>query len=147
MVHFISKSAIDEPCTSIELTGGEMNTFGGAFRHATKVSDKFGFKINGLYKRGDEFTLDANDPIDGPRLDLFATQIVRPAITDGTVDATIPGEVLLTESDLDPDGDGNRLQDHWQQASLNGTLEFRPQDDLSVIVSGGWNQALSLIHI
>ena len=28
-----------------------------------------------------------------------------------------------------------------QQASLNGTLEFRPQDDLSVVVSGGWNQA------
>ena len=141
VVHFISKSAIDEPCTSIELTGGEMSTFGGAFRHATKVSDKFGFKINGLYKRGDEFTLDPNDPIDGPRLDLFATQIVRPTITNGTVDATIPGQVLLTESDLDPDGDGNRLQDHWQQASLNGTLEFRPQDDLSVIVSGGWNQA------
>jgi len=42
---------------TIELIGGELNTFGGSFRHATKVSDKFGFKINGVFKRGDEFTL------------------------------------------------------------------------------------------
>ncbi len=141
VVHFISKSAIDEPCTSVELTGGELNTYGAAFRHATKVSDKFGWKVNGLFKRGDEFTLDANDPGDAAQIGRFQRQVVRPAITDGFVDATRQGEVLLTERDLDPDGDGNMMQDFWQQASLNGTLEFRPQDDLSFAVSGGWNQA------
>ena len=141
VVHFLSKSAIDEPCTSLELTAGELSTIGGAFRHATKVSDKFGWKINGLYKRGDEFTLDLNDPQDAARIARFQPQVVRPTITDGTVDATIPGRVLLTQDQLDEDGDGNVMQDFWQQASLNGTLEFRPQDDLSVAVSGGWNQA------
>ena len=78
VVHFISKSAIDEPCTSIELIGGELNTVGGSFRHATKVSDKFGFKINGVFKRGDEFTLDPNDPEDRIQIDQFQTTVSRP---------------------------------------------------------------------
>jgi len=75
VVHFISKSAIDQPGTTIELIGGELNTFGGAFRHATKVSDKFGFKVNGQLKRGNEFTLDANDPIDAAQIAKFSRTI------------------------------------------------------------------------
>jgi len=146
VVHFISKSAIDEPCTSVELIGGELNTFGGSFRHATKVSDKFGFKINGVFKRGDEFTLDPNSPEDRIQIDQFATSISRPVITNGTVDATQQGEVLLTERDLDPDGDGNVMQDFWNQAVINGTLEFRPQDDLSMVLSGGYNQASAVFY-
>ena len=146
VVHFISKSPIDEPCTSVELIGGELNTIGGSFRHATKVSDKFGFKINGVFKRGDEFTLDPNDPQDAAQIARFQRQVVAPAITNGFVDATQPGRVLLTESDLDPDGDGNMMQDFWRQASLTTTLEFRPQDDLSFNVAGGWNQASAVFY-
>ena len=146
VIHFISKSPIDKPGTSIELIGGELNTFGGSFRHATKVSDKFGFKINGVFKRGDEFTLDINDPEDAEQIALLSTTITRPTITNDVVDATIPGQVLLTERDLDPDGDGNPLQDHWDQQSLTASLEFRPQDDLSVNVAGGWNQASAVFY-
>ena len=49
VVHYISKSPIDDPGTTVEVIGGELNTFGIAARHATKVSDKFGFKINANY--------------------------------------------------------------------------------------------------
>lgn len=56
VVHFITKSPIDRPGTSIELIGGELSTFGAGFRHGSKVSDKFGWKVAGQYRRGDEFT-------------------------------------------------------------------------------------------
>ena len=146
VIHFITKSAIDKPGTSIELIGGELNTFGGSFRHATKISDKFGFKIMGVIKRGDEFLLDPNVPAEAEQIGRLATTITRPAVSGGVVDATIPGQVLLDIDDLDPDGDGNPLQDHWDQQSISANLEFRPADDLSVNVSGGWNRASALFY-
>ncbi len=141
VVHFISKSPIDKPGTTIELIGGELSTYGSSLRHATKVSDKFGFKINAVVKRGNEFTYDINDPVDAAMIALTQNTISAPAITNGIVDATQPATQILSASDLDPDGDGNPIQDYWRQFVLNGTLEFRPQDDLSVVLSGGTNNA------
>ncbi len=146
VVHFISKSPIDKPGTAIELLGGELNTFGITARHATKISDKFGFKVNAVLKRGDEFTLDPNDPDDAAQIAKFQKTVSAPAITDGIVDATQPGRLLLEERDLDPDGDGNVMQDFWKQFSLTTTLEFRPQDDLSVNLSGGVNAASAVFY-
>ncbi len=144
VVHFITKSPIDRPGTTIELIGGELSTLGISARHATKVSDKFGFKINAVYKRGDEFGLDLNDPSDAARIPLFQTTVSAPGISNGVVDATLPTRQLLSASDLDPDGDGNPLQDFWKQAIGNATLEFRPQDDLSLIIAGGFNSASAI---
>ncbi len=146
VVHFITKNPIDFPGTSIELVGGELNTFGGTLRHATKVSDKFGFKINAFYRRGDEFTLDPNDPSDAIQIGRFATQIVQPAVSNGIVDVTGTPEVLLTMDELDDDRDGNVMQNDWFNFSANTTLEFRPQDNLSFFLSGGYNQASSVFY-
>ncbi len=146
VVHFISKSPIDKPGTTIQLIGGELSTFGVSARHATKVSDKFGFKLNAVWKRGDEFSLDPDDPQDAEQIALLQTTISEPAITDGVVDVTGPGTVLLTERDLDPDGDGNPIQDDWSQAVFTATLEFRPQDDFSVNVAGGLNTASAVFY-
>lgn len=146
VVHFISKSPIDRPGTTIELVGGELNTFGVSARHATKVSDKFGFKINAVYKKGDEFTLDASDPTDAAQIAKFATTIVAPGITNGTVDPTAPTTTLLTQAELDPDGDGNMMQDFWEQQVLTATLEFRPSDQTSVNIAGGINSASAVFY-
>ena len=146
VVHFISKSPIDKPGTTLELIGGELNTFGISARHATKVSDKFGFKVNAVYKRGDEFTLDPNDPDDAVQIAKLSKTVSNPAITNGVVDATQAGTVILDERDLDPDGDGNPMQDDWFKTAFTGTLEFRPQDDLSFNVSGGLNTASAVFY-
>ncbi len=152
VVHFISKSPIDKPGTTVELIGGELSTFGGSLRHATKVSDKFGFKVNASMKRGGEFQYDANgdDPeeaaIDAAMIALTQNSIVSPAISNGIVDVGTPGRPLLSSADLDPDGDGNPIQDHWKSFILNGTLEFRPQDDLSLVLSGGTNNGSSVFY-
>ena len=152
VVHFITKNPIDHPGTTVELMGGELNTLGISARHATKVSDKFGFKINAHYKKGDEFTLDGSEGTTNgagvftSQLDKFARTISEPAITNGVVDVTQPGKVLLTQDQLDPDGDGNMMQDNWWNYAANATLEFRPADDLSVFVSGGVNQASAVFY-
>lgn len=143
VVHFLSKSAIDKPGTTVELIGGQLSTYGGSIRHATKVSDKFGFKINGVLKRGGEFTYDPSNPIDAGFIGLAQNTIVSPTITGGIVDATQPPRVLLTPDQVDPDGDGNPIQDFWRSFVLNGTMEFRPQDDLSVVIAGGTNSGSS----
>ena len=141
VIHFISKSPIDKPGTTVQLIGGELGQFGVSARHATKISDKFGFKVNATYKRGDEFTLDLNDPADAARIPLYQKQVFAPAIANGVVDPTQQGRLLLDENDLDPDGDGNPLQSDFFNTAITGTLEFRPQDDFSVNVSGGYNTA------
>ena len=47
VVHFFSKKAIDNPGTSVELIGGNLNSLSGAIRHAYANEKKtFGFKIN-----------------------------------------------------------------------------------------------------
>lgn len=139
VVHFITKNPIDNPGTTVELVGGELNTFGGSVRHAGRNEARtFGYKINAQYKRGNEFTLDTLE--DAAQIAKFKSTILQPAVTNGVVDPTGEAEVLLTEEDLDPDGDGNVMSDEWWNTSVNATLEFRPQDDLNVTVSGGFNQ-------
>ncbi|MFT4760569.1 MAG: outer membrane receptor for ferrienterochelin and colicins [Saprospiraceae bacterium] len=139
VVHFITKNPIDYPGTTIEVFGGELNTVGASVRHAGRNEAKtFGYKINAQYKRGDEFTLDSVE--DSLQIQRFQTTISQPAITNGVVDVNGESEVLLTEKDLDPDGDGNMMSDEWWNTAINATLEFRPQDDLNVTVSGGFNQ-------
>ena len=145
VVHFITKNPIDNPGTTVELMGGTLNTIGGTIRHAG-VSDnrKFGYKINAHYKRGDEFTLDSKD--DAAQIARLQDTIFQPAVVNGIVDPSKPGELLYDVNDTDPDGDGNPMQDDWWNTAINATLEFRPQDDLSVFVSGGFNQASAVFY-
>lgn len=147
VIHFITKNPIDNPGTSIELMGGELNTLGVGVRHAyASPSKKFGFKINAAYKKGDEFTLDPNDVDDAAQIAKFQKTVSEPGITNGVVDPTVPATLLLSEKDLDPDGDGNPMSNDWWNTTINATLEFRPQDDLSVFVSGGYNRAKEVFY-
>lgn len=145
VVHFISKSPIDKPGTSVELIGGELNTFGGSLRHATKVSDKFGFKILAQHRQGDEFTLDPNNPDDAEQIALFNNTVVRPNLNaQGVVDQTTPGTVLI--DNLDEDGDGNPMTNDWFNTSISAGLEFRPSDQSSINIAVGTNSASSVFY-
>jgi len=147
VVHFISKNPIDFPGTSFEIMGGELNTIGAAIRHAGRNEGRtFGYKINAHYRQGNEFILDPEDPDDQIQIAKFQTSIVQPSVTNGTVDPFGAPEELISAEDLDPDGDGNPMQDDWFNTSINATLEFRPADDLSLFVSGGFNSASSVFY-
>jgi iron complex outermembrane receptor protein len=145
VIHFITKNPIDYPGTAIEVFGGEGSTYGFFARHAGKSkTGKFGYKINAQYARGDEFQLDPVE--DAEQIAKLKKTVSYPIITNGVVDVSQPGEVVLTEDDLDPDRNGNPMQDHYWSTAFNGTLEFRPTDDLNVTVAGGMNQASGVFY-
>ena len=62
VVHFLTKSAIDSPGSTLELTGGTMDTRGINFRHARSNESKtFGYKFNLNYQSGQDFSLDPTE--------------------------------------------------------------------------------------
>ena len=139
VVHFMSKSPIDHPGTTVEMLGGTLSTTGMTVRHAFKNdNDKFGFKVNVRYMKGKDFEL---DPVaDADFISGLQTTISQPAIVNGRVDPTQPGEQLLSLSDLDDNGDGNPLATEYSNYSANVHLEFRPTDETTAFLSGGFAQ-------
>jgi len=137
VVHFLTKSPIDKPGTTVEVFGGELNTFGTSMRHAWSNEQKtFGYKINFRYTSGDDFTL---DPIeDREQIAGLATSVYKPAIVNGQIDQSKAGTLLLGPNDLDPDGDGNPQISEYENYNANLHLEFRPSDKTTAFVSGGF---------
>jgi outer membrane receptor for ferrienterochelin and colicins len=149
VVHFMSKSPIDHTGTTIELIGGQLNTFGGSIRHAiASKNKKIGFKINAHYKKGNEFTLDPKNAADAKQIALFQKRIVNPIIgPEGYIAADqSKAPQVLSQAQLDPDGDGNMMANEWANAAINGTLELRPRADTKVVLAGGYNQAHSVFY-
>jgi iron complex outermembrane receptor protein len=137
VVHFMSKSPIDYPGTTVEMLGGTLSTTGMTVRHAFKNdNDKFGFKVNVRYQRGKDFELDPVE--DADFISSLQTTVSQPAIVNGRVDPTQPGEQLLTLTDLDDNGDGNPLATEYKNYSANVHLEFRPTDETTAFLSAGF---------
>ncbi len=55
VMHLITRSPLDYQGTTLSVTGGERAVFQGAFRHAGLFSDNVGYKVSGLYFRGDDW--------------------------------------------------------------------------------------------
>lgn len=55
VVHFISRSPLDAPGTSLSLVGGSRNLFQASFRSAAAPSDAIALKLSGTYFRGREW--------------------------------------------------------------------------------------------
>ena len=155
VVHFISKNPIDYTGTSVELMGGELSTLGFGLRHAGANEAKtFGYKINVTHRQGNEFTLDPNDPDDALQIAKFIRPnpvtgqrgVFQPAVRNGVVDAFGQPRQLLSLADLDKNNDGNPMANDWRNTSVNTTLEFRPQNDLRVTLSGGYNTGKSVFY-
>ena len=150
VVHFFSKKAIDRPGTSVELIGGNLSTISGAIRHAYANEKKtFGFKVNAQYKKGDEFTLDPVEDADFLAQINGATRngIFQPIVKNNRIDPSqVPSTPILTRSEIDPDGDGNAYMNEYETFMANAHLEFRPNDNTDVVVSGGINSGNGLIN-
>ena len=136
VVHFMSKSPIDYPGTTVELLGGTLKTLGASVRHAYASEDKkFGYKINARYIEGEDFGLDLVE--DAEQIATFRRTISQPDITNGYVDVSSPGTTLLSGSDLDDDGDGNPLGREYSNYSVNAHAQYRPNDETEAFLSAG----------
>lgn len=153
VVHFISKSPIDFPGSTVELMGGEMSTWGISTRVAVASKNKkIGFKINAHNKKGGEFVLDGSEGTTSAgvftkQISRFRTSVLDPVVSNGVISANqSAAKVLLSKADLDPDGDGNMMQDFWSNSAINGTLEMRPSSNTKVVLAGGMNANSSVFY-
>lgn len=55
VLHFITKSPLDEQGTTFSVGGGEQSLFHITGRSAQKLSERFGIKVSGQYLKADEF--------------------------------------------------------------------------------------------
>ncbi len=85
VVHFLTKSPIDYPGTTITMGVGTNATLTTGIKHAMKFSDKFGIKVSAKYYSANAWEYDPKDPIDAH---IFNN---KTAIVNG-----LTGEVLKT---------------------------------------------------
>ena len=136
VVHFLSKSAIDHPGTTVELMAGRMQLQGFTLRHAWANDDKtLGYKINASVRKGNDFQLDPVE--DAGRIASLARTVSQPLVSNMQVNNTAPGQILLAQPDLDQDGDGNPMINEFKNQSANFTLEYRPDTNTSAVLAAG----------
>ncbi len=120
VVHFLTKDPFDHPGTTVELVGGNQNTFRVSARHAGHNKAKtFGYKINALYSRANAWPLNPQDTTDAAILTNFQSDIVDP------VDGSLIGTT------------GGNLNENILGYSGSASLYFRPISDLNIVASGG----------
>ncbi len=106
VVHFISKSPIDFPGTTVELMGGEMSTWGISTRVAVASKNKkIGFKINAHNKKGGEFVLDGSEGITSAgvftkQTSRFKTSIIDPVVSGGIISANQTAAKVLFQKQI-----------------------------------------------
>ncbi len=62
VLHFITKSPLDAPGTTVSLSGGSRSIFHGVVRQAWAFNDGVGLKVSGQYFRGHDF--EYRDPVE-----------------------------------------------------------------------------------
>ena len=138
VVHFLTKSAIDSPGSTLELTGGTMDTRGINFRHARSNKNKtFGYKFNLNYQSGQDFSLDPEE--DAGRIAGYSKTANQPVIVNGQVANFQVQRILRNQGSLDPDGDNNPMAQEFKNVSANLHFEYRPNDDTEMVFSNGWS--------
>lgn len=122
VMHVITRSPLDDQGTTVSLMGGERGVFQGSFRHAGLVSENVGYKISGMYFRGDDWRY--TDPVEDSLRDL--------AIDRGAD----PDTLLIGRRNFDVG-----------RYTVDGRLDFGLDDRSTLVLSGGLNHAISIIAL
>ncbi len=119
VIHFFSKDPFTHPGTSIAVSGGEQSYFSLEARHANKVSDRFAYKITGIYGQADDWELDLSDPADS----IFAAQ--------DCAGADDPAACFAAGGARNPD---------YDKLNVNGTAQVKTGDNSELVLTGGLSQ-------
>jgi outer membrane receptor for ferrienterochelin and colicins len=147
VVHIMTKSPLDlkkRTETTISMNSGFHTPekpqwiVNPEFRFAMKVNDKVGFKISGSYLRANDFeNYDDREPFTGDSI-LFGTEANgTPFVPDTLRYITLTGS--QGQDSLVPELDIRRFARNFQieKWSLDGRLDYRPINDLTLTLSGG----------
>ena len=119
VMHIITRSPLDEQGTEINFGVGERSVAKFGFRHAGKISNRLGYKISAQQHTGTDWKY--TDP---------GEQARRDAAIAGGADADA---VRIGARDFD-----------LSRQSAELRFDYRHSEDLTVIVSGGYNDASNI---
>ncbi|MBQ39429.1 MAG: hypothetical protein CME04_23855 [Gemmatimonadaceae bacterium] len=115
VLHIISRSPFESAGSSVTFGGGERGLVKGSFRHAGVVNPYLAYKISAQYYTGEDWNY--TDPIE--------TALRQSALATGASEE----DLLIGARDFDV-----------QRRSLEARVDFQPTEDLTAIVSYGYNQ-------
>jgi outer membrane receptor for ferrienterochelin and colicins len=117
VMHVITRSPLTSVGTNVNVGLGERSLRMASVRHAGTVSDKLGYKISAQYYTGEDW--EAYDSEESAQGKLDGGYLYR---------VTVDGDSLYSQRDFDIDR---------QSAELR--LDYQPTDELSAILSAGYN--------
>jgi outer membrane receptor for ferrienterochelin and colicins len=115
VMHVITRSPLTSAGTSVNVGLGERSLRMASVRHAGTVSDKLGYKISAQYYTGEDW-------------EAYDSEESAQAKADGGYQVTVDGQTLYSQRDFDIDR---------QSAELR--LDYQPTDELSAVLSSGYN--------
>jgi len=119
VLHMLSKSPFAENGTTVSMGGGERGVLTGSFRHSGSYNGRVGYKVTGQYYRGLDWK--EQDPLEPDSIRFFRPSVSGP----------------IFESDTIP----NERNFNLKKISGEGRVDFLLDNNTSLIVNGGFNQA------
>jgi outer membrane receptor for ferrienterochelin and colicins len=138
ILHIITKSPLDDPGTSLSVSGGSQDVFHGVFRTAHRVGENFGLKLSGQYFTATEFSY--TDPAEVGEQQKFASspffrgELMRAAGIEGT------------EADIRIARIGQR-EDDARRWSGEARADWRITPELTTIFSVGSTTQISGVEL
>jgi outer membrane receptor for ferrienterochelin and colicins len=137
VLHIITRSPIDQPGSTVSVTGGERGVLHFTGRSAARLSNRFGFKISGQYFQGDDWR--STDPVEekarrNAEADFDAWKRTQP--------------VGLSEAELRQRADRIGARDfRVSRYSVDARADWRPSADLSAVLTAGMTNVGSAIEM
>lgn len=122
VVQFFRRDPVQEPGSSLSVSGGSQSFFDGQFRQAGVIDGTVGYKFTGQFSQADEWTLDPANPQDAAELGRYRTYSPFEEIPAGrpTVDRQL------------------RRDDRYSTFNTYGLLTYRFDDETSLALRGGY---------
>lgn len=142
VMHFITKSPLNEQSTSFSLSGGQQNFMKAQFRTSFKLSDKLGIKLSGQYLNADDFELNEGEWTDAN----LAQRVNDPSFIAQTnpfrLDELRNRANWLANPNRNPEQSRVGLRDYSvEKYALDARLDYEISENTTFVLNGGFNSA------
>lgn len=142
VMHFITKSPLNEQSTSFSLSGGQQDFMKAQFRTSFKLSDKLGIKLSGQYLNADDFELNEGEWTDAN----LAQRVNDPSFIAQTnpfrLDELRNRANWLANPNRNPEQSRVGLRDYSvEKYALDARLDYEINENTTFVLNGGFNSA------
>lgn len=142
VMHFITKSPLNEQSTSFSIQGGQQNFMKAQFRTAFKLSDRLGIKLSGQYINADDFELGEGSWNDSNLNERLADPAFVAATNPYRLDELRNRAAWLNNPNRNPAQSNVGLRDYSvEKYALDTRIDYDISEDLLFTFNGGFNSA------